>query len=43
MVCPEHPAIETRLARIERMQWLIIGIGLGTGVLSLSQLLGGLA
>ena len=38
--CIEHPEIVARMARIERMLYIVIGIALGSGVLQVSQLVG---
>lgn len=35
-------ALEARCLKSERMLWLIVGLGIGTGALGLTQLAGGL-
>jgi hypothetical protein len=40
MYCDQHPAIEARLARIERLVWIGLGLALGSGALQLSQVVG---
>lgn len=33
-------AVSERCARIERLVWLVVGVGIGSGALTLSQILG---
>ncbi len=37
-VCAYHPAMEARLRRIEVIQYVILGVGLGTGLLSMGMI-----
>ena len=37
--CPEHPEILRRMARIETMLYIVIGVALGSGALQLWQVI----
>jgi hypothetical protein len=38
--CDQHPVIEARLQRIERILYILMGLGLGTGLLQIGQVIG---
>ena len=35
--CDQHPDLVSRLARVERLLYIVLGVALGSGALQLSQ------
>jgi hypothetical protein len=36
-ICEEHEALVARMARIERILYILMGLGLGTGLLQIGE------